>query len=134
MAWIRSLYEKIKPYWPLAVIAMLGFIVFSNIVACTQPDDNARTAQRILDNQLESREHIRDVLSTVSEIETGVEGIEDNVNGLRELYSELGSAIPRIEESGLLVGDLGTEGGILADRLYRINRELAKRLEETTTE
>lgn len=130
MDWIRSLYEKIKPFGWLAVMLLVCASLVTNIMGARRGNDNRATIERIYETVDDARRSIGDLLSDLSDVQGGIDGLEESVDELRRVQDELGSTVSRIEEASLLSGDQSTESGILADRLYRVNRELAERLEK----
>jgi len=131
---IRSLYEKVKPYWRIPVVIMLIFIVVSNFVGGSKGHDYEGTVERLVESQRETNRHLGDIVSGLSTLETGLAGLGDTVSDLQRLQLELTETTNRIELRSFAIGDSSLESGIVADRLYRVNRELAKRLEEDETE
>lgn len=134
MASIGSLYEKIKPYISLALAVCVIWLVVSNILGTRQRNDDKATVAGIVESQLESREYIRSVVSDLSLIKEGVTGIEESVDELRLISDGIGVSVSALEDASLRSGDESTESGILADRLFRVNRELRERYQADETE
>lgn len=134
MASTGSLYEKIKPYLSFALAICIVWLVVSNILGTHQRHDDRATLAGVVESQLESREYIRSVISDLSLIEEGVAGIEESVDELRLISDRIGISVSALEEASLRSGDESTESGILADRLFRVNRELAERYQTDQTE
>lgn len=134
MDWMRNLYEKVKPYWWIPVAVCVCWLMVSDILQFTNRNVDTGTVERLLESQREVSGHIDDLISGLSSVEGRLDGIGDTVSNLQRLQSELAETTERIESRSFAIGDSSTESGIVADRLYRVNRELAKRLEETETE
>lgn len=129
---MKNLYEKIKPY---LFIALLGLGIWSftgNILGSRIANDNRRSFERLNANFTSLEGDINGILSDVSDIAEGISGIKGTSEEFERIQLDLEKSIVRLEQSILAVGDESTESGILADRLYRISRELGKRYETNT--
>lgn len=131
MAWIRSLYEKIKPYLWIPILLFVGYTMVSDIMGANRFDEQQRAFERTIDDLKLVRGELRDGLSDVSDIKEGVAGVAETARDLRDLGAELRGTSDRLDSIILGLGDSSTESGLYADRLYRISRELAEREQET---
>ena len=132
MDWIRTWYEKIKPFFGIILLGFLVYAVVTGVLGRNRQDEYARTLESTVRDLGVVSNELGGVVSDISELKGGIEGIAGTARDLRELGSELRSTSDRLETAILDLGDQSTEAGLKADRLYRISREIAAREQEDT--
>lgn len=131
MEWIRNLYEKVKPFIGIILIGLLIAIGIGTIRNARGINEYRATTERIVDSLVETRGYLGEVISGLSDLEAGHDEVIGTVRDLQRISSDIVITVNAIEERSLAIGDTSTESGIVADRLYRVNRELAERLRES---
>jgi hypothetical protein len=130
MGLIRIWYEQIKPIIIFVIVGISVWLVVANIMESHRVNDIAGTLERVDGDLVAANKLIGSVISDFSGIEEGIVRIEATSDHLQKLERDLELTSDRLEKAILGLGDTSTESGILADRLYRISRELAGRGEK----
>lgn len=127
MTLMRSLFEKVKPYFSGILLVLVCILLSGNLLQSCNGDDYRRDTERINDLTVEISSTLGDIVREVSELKNGITELEGTVSDLERTSREVEDAVDRIAEANLDIGDSSTEIAITSDRAYRLTRELAER-------